>query len=137
MEDKTRQLFLSYILENKVADVLKINNNCLCLLGMELPIKVDKTGSIVSIRNSNLDQPVSIRLTYEIWSLDHLNGYLMLAKEDKQGAILELRKTTIELLVQMLVQLKDKITNNDILSLIEDMANGRTCIKKELSKLVY
>lgn len=137
MEDKTRQFFLSYILENKVTDVLKINNNCLYLLGVELPIKVDKTGSIVGIRNNNLDQPVSIRLTYEVWSLDHLNAYLMLAREDKEGTVLELRKTAIELLVQMLIQLKDKITNNEILSLIEDMANGRMGIKRELSKLVY
>ncbi|WP_212003972.1 hypothetical protein [Chitinophaga sp. HK235] len=137
MDAKSRQFFLSYILENRITDVVKINNDCLHLLGTELPIKVNETGSIVSIRNSQLDQPLSARLTYELWSLSYLNACLMHAREDGSGIILQLRINAIELLVETLAQLEDEITGNDIIAIIEDVANGRMSIKNELSKVAH
>jgi len=127
--------FLSYILENKMNEILKINRNRLCLLGVDFPINVNETGSIIEVNNIELDTYNSGRLTYEVWSLDCLNSHLIQEKEDAAGRILQLRKKSIRLLISVLTKLSEITAEIDVSSFIENIKSERLLIRDSLYKL--
>lgn len=135
MNNSSREFFLSYILENKVADALKINHHRLQLLGIEFPTHVNEAGSIVLVNGIELDALTSRRLTYEIWSLDHLNSSLIKTSYAQHEGVQQLRKKSIELLIRVLAELKNSTTINEIVSLVESIEEERRTIKNELFKL--
>lgn len=135
MNNSSREFFLSYILENKVADALKINNHRLQLLGIEFPVHVNEAGSIVLVNDVELDALTSRRLTYEVWSLDHLNTNLIKTGHEQADQVLLLRKKSIELLIRILAELKNRTNINDIVSLVERIEKERRVIKNELYQL--
>ncbi|HWK05311.1 MAG TPA: hypothetical protein VNS58_16840 [Puia sp.] len=135
MNNSSMNFFLSYILENKMNEILKINRNRLCLLGVDFPINVNETGSIIEVNNIELDTYNSGRLTYEVWSLDCLNSHLIQEKEDAAGRILQLRKKSIRLLISVLTKLSEITAEIDVSSFIENIKSERLLIRDSLYKL--
>lgn len=135
MNNSSREFFLSYILENKVADALKINHHRLQLLGIEFPIQVNEAGSVVLVNGIEPDALTSRRLTYEIWSLDHLNTSLIKTSYAQQEGVQQLTKKSIELLIRLLAELKSSTTINEMITLIESIEKERRTIKNELFQL--
>lgn len=125
---------ISYILDNRMTDVLTIHNNRLHLLAVELPLQVNETGSIVHVNDTELDEVLSGRLTYEIWSLHHLSARLMLHPDDQEGKIAVFREKTVQLLIQLLIALENSPAL-DLRPLVDRTAGERTAVKKALYEL--
>ncbi|MFT5892386.1 MAG: hypothetical protein ACI9Y7_002496 [Dokdonia sp.] len=124
--------FLSnHILGNNITEVLKIEKNLIHILGIGFPLLVDERGDLIEVKDLQLDEKISSRLTYLLWSLNFLNKKFQ--KSNDQFDALELRERVVKLLITSIYNLEKSDTYEDVKTVMKFIEEERDYIKQCMS----
>ena len=118
------------IIKRIVPEVLEIKKDRVNILGTEFLTELNDEGNFVKIKNINLDESSSFKLTELLWNLAFVN--LTIQRSKGQFGHAEAKEKTIKLLNKTLSKLKQCNCIYDIGVLIRYIEKEGSCIHKLL-----